>query len=391
MGAGVGQIPAKIQGLRCNRFDLRGAEPEDGGPRVCLEGALALNCPGCGTKVADGTSICPKCDYIIDASFLSAEPPSDAGGDKEDPTGVGRDLRKAPQPARTGGSGQHVAVTTGTRRVPTSPGTTGSRPAVKSGTTGSQPALKASTGSRPAVKSGTTGSHPAVKSGTGSRPAVKPGATGSRPAVRTGTTGSSRSVPAVRSPPRAEEPKPDVEEEDWRIPAPPPSTVAPKGQATGNDTGIVAPEEIIADTRAFISELSRSDKIAFASACLVILSCFLPWKETAADGEILGLMSAGIGTLLGAVLVISAIFVRKRGTLPKVNASMQWMMQLGVSFFCILYTVIFIKVSFDTTQVQSQLGNAMVWSSSPSFGVFLGLLGSLGALVGSVMGVRERS
>jgi hypothetical protein len=366
--------------------------------RICLEGALALNCPGCGTKVADDTSICPKCDYIIDASFLSSEPPSNPGPDIEDPTGTGRDLRKAPQPASTGGTGQRIAVTTGKQRVPTSPGT-GSRPAVKSGTTGSHPAVKTGTGSRPAVKSVTTGSQPAVKSGTGSRPAVKAG-TGSRPAVkavttgsqsavRSGTTGSSRSVPAIRPPPPVEEP--EAEEEDWRIPPPPPSSVAPRGPTTGSDTNIAAPEEIIADTRAFIRELSRSDKIAFASACLIILSCFLPWKETAADGEILGLMSAGIGALLGAVLIIGAIFVRKRGTLPKVDSSTQWMMQLGVSFFCILYTVVFIKVSFDTTQVQSQLGNAMVWSSSPSFGVFLGLLGSLGALVGSVMGLRERS
>jgi hypothetical protein len=326
---------------------------------------LVLNCPGCRTKVADGTSICPKCDYIIDASFLSSAPPSDPGGDIEDPTGTGRDLPKAAQQARTGGTGQRIAVTTGKQRVPTSPGTTGSRPA---------------------VKTGTTGSHPALKSGTGSRPAVKAG-TGSRPAVKAVSTGSSRSVPAVRPPP-AEEPKP--EEEDWRIRPPPPSAAASKGTAPGSDTNIAAPEEIIADTRRFVGELSRSDKITFASACLIILSCFLPWKETAADGEILGLMSAGIGTLLGAALIIGALFVRKRGTLPKVDASTQWMMQLGVSFFCILYTVIFIKVSFDTTQVQSQLGNAMVWASSPSFGVFLGLLGSLGALVGSVMGLRER-
>jgi hypothetical protein len=117
----------------------------------------------------------------------------------------------------------------------------------------------------------------------------------------------------------------------------------------------------------------------------------MPWKETAADGEILGLMSAGVGALLGAALVIGAIFVRKRGTLPKLNASVPWMMQLGVSFFCILYSVIFIKASLDSTQVQSQIGNEMVWVSSPSFGVFLGLIGSLGALLGSVMGLRERS
>ncbi len=180
-------------------------------------------------------------------------------------------------------------------------------------------------------------------------------------------------------------------EEDWRIRAPPPASAPPKARASGETSGIVAPEEIIADTRAFVGELSRSDKITFASSCIIIISCFLPWKETAKDGEILGLMSAGVGALLGAALVIGTIFVRKRGTLPKVNPAALWMTQLGVSFFCILYAVVFIKAAFDTTKVQSQLGNEMMWNSSPSFGVFLGLLGALGALVGSVMGLRERS
>jgi hypothetical protein len=183
----------------------------------------------------------------------------------------------------------------------------------------------------------------------------------------------------------------ELDDSEPRKPLLPPSSAASRGYATSGNSGIVAPEEIIADTRAFVGELSHSDKITFASACLVILSCFLPWKETARDGEILGLMSTGVGALLGAALVISTIFVRKRNTMPKVSPSAIWMTQLGVSFFCILYTVVFIKAAFDTTRVQSQLGNEMVWNSSPSFGVFLGLLGALGALVGSVMGLRERT
>jgi hypothetical protein len=215
---------------------------------------------------------------------------------------------------------------------------------------------------------------------------VKSGATGSRPAVKAVTTGS-RPVPAVRPAPLDD--GRHATEEEWRIPAPPPE--ARKAPPSADSSTIAAPEEIIADARAFIGELSSADKIAFGSACLIILSCFMPWKETSADGEILGLMSAGIGAVLGAALVIGAIFVRKRRTLPKLNASVPWMLQLVVSFFCILYTVIFIKSSLDTTQVQSQIGNEMVWVSSPSFGAFLALLGSIGALVGSVMGLRERS
>ena len=171
---------------------------------------------------------------------------------------------------------------------------------------------------------------------------------------------------------------------------PPPQ--ASRGYATTNTSGkMVAPEEVIAGTREFIGELSKPDKITFASAALIGLSCFMPWKETAADGDVLGLMSAGVGALLGAGLIIGTIFARVRRTLPKINPSVIWMTQLGASFLCVLYTVVFIKTAFDSTQVPSHFGNQMTWNSSPSFGVFLGLLGAIGALVGSVMGQRERA
>ena len=158
-----------------------------------------------------------------------------------------------------------------------------------------------------------------------------------------------------------------------------------------NNTGkIVAPEELIADARVFVGELSRSDKLAFVGACVSAFSCFLPWKETAVDGDVLGLLSAGAGALLGAVMVIAAIFVRVRRTLPKFNPLVPWGMQLGVSFFCVLYTVIFIKTAFDSTEVPSAIGNRLIMNSSPSFGAVLGLLGAIAALTGSVMGLRER-
>ncbi|MFL5350432.1 MAG: hypothetical protein ACJ8AT_37145 [Hyalangium sp.] len=204
----------------------------------------------------------------------------------------------------------------------------------------------------------------------------------------------SRSVPAVRPAPQsASASAPDMELDDAepRKPLLPPSP-ASKGYATTNTSGkIVAPEEIISDARAFFGELMRSDKIAFGGCCLVILSCFLPWKETAAEGDVLGLMSAGAGALIGAAIVIGSIFIRVRRSLPKFNPLVPWAMQLGVSFFSLLYTVVFIKSAFDTTEVPSAIGNRLIMNSSPSFGVFLGLLGTIAALTGSVMGLRERT
>ncbi len=181
----------------------------------------------------------------------------------------------------------------------------------------------------------------------------------------------------------------ELDDAEPRKPVLPP---APSSQGYSNNTGkIVAPEELISDARAFVGELTRSDKIAFMGSCLVILSCFLPWKETAAEGDVLGLMSTGVGALLGAAIVIASIFVRVRRTLPKFNPLVPWGTQIGVSFFSLLYTVIFIKSAFDSTEVPSAIGNRLIMNSSPSFGVFLGLLGTIGALAGSIMGLRERT
>src|SRR5262245_58082152 len=50
-----------------------------------------VRCPGCSAEVAEGTSICPSCDYIIDDSFLGASPaPSEQDpGDPSDPGRLG--------------------------------------------------------------------------------------------------------------------------------------------------------------------------------------------------------------------------------------------------------------------------------------------------------------
>jgi len=53
--------------------------------------------------------------------------------------------------------------------------------------------------------------------------------------------------------------------------------------------------------------------------------------------------------------------------------------------------VVYITSAFDSTEVPSAIGNRMIMNSSPSLGVFLGLLGTIGALAGSVMGLRERA
>jgi hypothetical protein len=155
-------------------------------------------------------------------------------------------------------------------------------------------------------------------------------------------------------------------------------------------TKIVAPEQAMEEAREFVTNLTRSDKIAFAGAGVVILSCFLPWKETAADGDVLGLMSSGFLSLLLAALVIATLIVRVRRSLPALNPLVPWLAQLIGSFVCVLYTLVQLRLSVDTTEVPSAIGNQMIMNSSPSIGVFIGLLGAIGALAGSLMGLKER-
>jgi hypothetical protein len=170
-----------------------------------------------------------------------------------------------------------------------------------------------------------------------------------------------------------------------------PPSASSAGDSYHHSGKIVAPEEVISDARAFVHELTRSDKITFAGAAAIIISCFLPWKETAEDGEILGLLSIGVVALLGGAAIIAAIAVRVRRTLPGLHPLAPWVIQLGVSIFCIFFTLVAIRLASDSTVVASPIGNQMVENSSASLGVFLALLGALGALTGSLMGLKERS
>ncbi|MDY7229413.1 hypothetical protein [Hyalangium rubrum] len=309
--------------------------------RLLAQGAQALNCPGCGTKVADGTSICPKCDYIIDSSFLSSEPPA-AGGDDDESTGAAEAPRAAAPAPRS--------------RPPAS-------------------ASKSLPGKPRAA---------ATANKSGARPSVAPK---SRPATKPGV----RSVPPRRAP--EPEPRDSAEPEEDR-PPPPRQAMPPPAQPartfTGTNSKIVAPEQAMQDAREFITDLPRSDKIAFVGGAVVVFSCFLPWKVTATEGEILGLMSSGFIAFLGALLLLGTIILRVRQTMPRLHPLAPWMAQLGLSIFCVLYIVVFIRLSVDATAVPASIGNDTMMNSKPDFGVFIGLLGGLAAMAGSLLGLKER-
>jgi hypothetical protein len=311
-------------------------------------GAPVLNCPGCGSKVADDAAICNVCDYIIDTSFLSAEPPGsndedeDEGASAQEPP---RPAAKPAAPARTRSAGDK----------------SGSRAAV------------ASSADSTNVKS----MDEIVRSAP---PRPGRGTTGSRGAV-------APAPPRRPPPPKPAAPEPEaVGGDPWD------RAHRPERGGDDGDSGLADTGELLAEAREFMGLLSSADKLAFWGAVTVILSCFLPWKSTAAEEDVLGLMSLGFGAFLLAFGIIACIGMRVRGAGARnFNPVVPWMGQLVTSFLCLVWCVIFIKISSDTTRVPTPIGNAEMMNSSPSIGVFIAVLGALAALGGSILGLRNKS
>ncbi|AKQ65307.1 hypothetical protein A176_002219 [Myxococcus hansupus] len=295
-------------------------------------GALVLNCPGCGSKVAANSSICSVCDYIIDGSFLSGEPAPDA---PEESTDAAEDPRRAAKPPPP-------------KRPRPAPGRSGSRPAA----------------------------------------AAEPG--GDSTNIRS-MDEVVRSAPQQRAA-KAAAPRPAPR----RAPAPEPAASSgdPWDRSSDSDEssgGVTDPDELIRDAKELFGQLRGGDKVAFWAAAVVLISCFMPWKETAVDGDVLGLMSMGVGAFVMSILLLTAVTIRVKGSLPSVNPVVPWMGQLVVSIVCLIWCIVYIKMSSDTTMVPTPIGNSEMMNSSPSFGVYVAVLGAVATLGGTLMGLKGQS
>lgn len=315
--------------------------------------------------MADGTSICPRCDFIIDASFLSddapaasakprpaSRPPSRATGARPAPRGTG--VRPASRP------GPPVQSVPPTRRPQRGP-----------------PPEEESTRITSALPSESQTEPPSVPPARPARPASRPARAAGRAPSRAGS--SAVKTAAARLPRE-------------KAPAPPPAPL-PTYSALPRVTGshrLVSPEEMLTDLKNFFLELGQSDKLAFVGACVTVLLSFIPWKSTATDGDILGLVSLGAFVLLAALATMASVAVRVRKVMPQLNPIIPWLVQLGTAGFAILWCLVFIKISWNGQQVPADIGNEMVPLSSPSAGVFLALLSSIVSLVGTLMGLKEK-
>jgi uncharacterized Zn finger protein (UPF0148 family) len=318
--------------------------PEDA-RRFPASRSTVLNCPGCGKKVADGTTICPSCDYIIDASFISTDAPQD-------------DDEQAPpsRPARAPGARSSTGrPSTNARARPVAP------PVANEDATNIKSMEEIVRNAPPRAAAG--------KSNPNARP-VAPRASGSAPR------------PAAPPPRRARETEVDPADVGYQ-----PS----RGTSSGNESGLIAaPEDVFEEFRQFVSLMGFSDKVALGGVGLIVLSGFFPWKETAAEGDILGLMSLGLVCIVAALAILGTITLRVRRMLPNVNVLLPWLGQLALSIFCVVWCIVFMKISTDASAVPSLMGNAKVMNSSPSMGAYMGIVGSLACLAGTLLGLKEK-
>ena len=184
----------------------------------------------------------------------------------------------------------------------------------------------------------------------------------------------------VRTPPEQRAPV-----EDWHE--------APRPRADpvlGGPSQALDPEEAMSDARNFLVALTFSDRLAFWGGVATLFACFLPWKETAVDGESIGLLSLGALVFVANIALLGVVVVRTRKMMPKVHALVPWMVQFGASSFSIIWCLILIKLSVNTLKARALYGNEEVWTSKPGAGVILAVLTSIVALGGTLMGLREK-
>ncbi len=186
---------------------------------------------------------------------------------------------------------------------------------------------------------------------------------------------------------------PDEVETGAGVPRARPSALEdlPPPNRTYSGINMVAPEDAFAEAKHFVRELRTSDKLAFIGAALTAFTAFLPWKETASEGEVLGLMSLGVASFIANGVAMAAIAVRVRNAMPRLHPVIPWLVQLGTVCFGLIWCLVFMKVSYNGTQVPALIGNQVVALSKPVFGVFFALLTQLVALGGTLMGLKEKA
>lgn len=232
-------------------------------------------------------------------------------------------------------------------------------------------------GARPVAKPGAA--KPGVKK-PGTKPAVA--AVKKKPSMQRSEQDMDADLAAERKERAANDWRSQISEEDWKE-----NQGKEKEKFVPNKA--MDPELAMGETKRYLWELPLADKLALFGTAVLVISSFFPWKETVAEGEVLGVFSSGIlVTLLGSAAV-AGIIVRTRKTMPTLNPLLPWVAQLGCVGVSALWCLVYMKLSWDSTPAMSPVGNYEVWVSKPAFGLVLSILASIVSIVGTIFGLKD--
>jgi len=173
-----------------------------------------------------------------------------------------------------------------------------------------------------------------------------------------------------------------VSEEDWK------ANAGREKEAFVVDRTLDA-NEAMGETKRYLLELGMADKLALFGTAVMVLATFLPWKEVVPEGDVLGVFSSGIlVTALGSV-ARAGIIIRTRKAMPSLNPILSWMAQLGAVGLSGVWCLVYMKTSWDSTEVQAAIGNYTQWASKPVLGLFLALISAIVSIVGTIFGLKD--
>jgi hypothetical protein len=189
---------------------------------------------------------------------------------------------------------------------------------------------------------------------------------------------------AGKPPPRRPPPRPRAPPEDDN--EPPPPRRGPPVVANISPDKVLDPEEFMASVKHFVLDLSASDRLAFFGTIALAFSCFLPWKDTTSEGEVLGIFTYGALTFALALGALTALILRVRRSSD--GEMTYWAIQLAGVGIGLLWCFVSLKLMWDKTISRSAIGNVETWTSTPSFGLVLGIVAGIVAAVGTAGGLK---
>lgn len=145
-------------------------------------------------------------------------------------------------------------------------------------------------------------------------------------------------------------------------------------------------DEFIADFKS----MAMSQKLTVTGAVAVIASLALPWKNTTAGDDMIGLLAGGWFVGLLAILVLVAMFTRRQ---PRVRKWRLHIMQ-GVavsSLLACIACVAYMKSAYESRVVRSVGLLVRENTAWPDFGVYLALVASMLMLGGAIKSFIDRN